>query len=231
MPKQLINIIGLIVSIGIIALGVVLVAIPVWIQSLAVDAQTATASETNQMYQVQVDALLAEQERIDEIDASVAGLRAEIPAAADLDDVFEVIAKAANSSGVILSSATAGEPAAFVVRTAPTAVGEGVTAPTAPAEDPDTESGGAGDGSGEAETEPAPEGGATEATPEQTLPARQEIDFAISATANDMAQATAFLDALRSGPRLLSLITAVTNQTGTAVDVQITALTFVDMEG
>ena len=51
-------------------------------------------------------------------------------------------------------------------------------------------------------------------------------------TAADMDQATAFLDALRAGPRLLSSITATTTQTGEgSVDVQVTALTYVDAEG
>ena len=60
---------------------------------------------------------------------------------------------------------------------------------------------------------------------------RQQVDFAIRATAADMAQATAFLDALR-GPRLLSSITATSTQTGEGtVDLQMSALTYVDAEG
>ena len=58
------------------------------------------------------------------------------------------------------------------------------------------------------------------------------MDFVITATAVDMAQATAFLDALRAGPRLLSTIDATTTQTGEGtIDVQLTALAFIDQEG
>ena len=47
-----------------------------------------------------------------------------------------------------------------------------------------------------------------------------------------MAAATAFLDALRAGPRLLSSITATTADTGEGgIMVQISALTYVDSEG
>jgi len=61
---------------------------------------------------------------------------------------------------------------------------------------------------------------------------RQQVDFVISATAGDMEQATAFLDALRAGPRLLNSVTATMTQNGGGgVDVQISALTYVDAEG
>ena len=47
-----------------------------------------------------------------------------------------------------------------------------------------------------------------------------------------MAQATAFLDALRAGPRLLSSVIATSTQSGAGdVDIQISALTYVDAEG
>ena len=47
-----------------------------------------------------------------------------------------------------------------------------------------------------------------------------------------MAQATAFVDALRAGPRLLNSMAVTMTQSGEGtVDVQITALTYVDEEG
>ena len=232
MPKQLITVIGLVVSLGVVAVAVALVALPMWVQALGVDAQTATVAQTNALYQTQVDTLLVEQERQDEIDASVAGLRAEIPATNQLDDVFEVIGRAAAQSGVTISSATAGETVAFTERTAATAVGEATAAEPAAA---DPAEGSATDG----DVVEAADGAAADATaadaaavdPDAALSGRQQVDFTILVTADDMAQATAFLDALRNGPRLLSSITATTTQTGTAVDVQVSALTFVDSEG
>jgi hypothetical protein len=230
MPKQLITVIGLAVSLGVVAVAVALVALPMWVQALGVDAQTATVAQTNALYQTQVDTLLVEQERQDEIDASVAALRAEIPATNQLDDVFEVIGRAAAQSGVTISSATAGETVAFTERTAATAVGETTAAEPAaadPAEGSATDAveaaeGAAGDGT---------TADAAAVDPDAVLSGRQQVDFTILVTADDMAQATAFLDALRNGPRLLSSITATTTQTGTAVDVQVSALTFVDSEG
>jgi hypothetical protein len=47
-----------------------------------------------------------------------------------------------------------------------------------------------------------------------------------------MAQVTAFLDALRAGPRLLHSITATSAQTGEGtIDLQVKAHTFIDVEG
>ena len=65
-----------------------------------------------------------------------------------------------------------------------------------------------------------------------TAGGRQQVDFAIHATATDMAQASAFLDALRAGPRLLNGIIATATQAGGgAISVQIDALTYIDAEG
>jgi hypothetical protein len=224
MPKQLISIIGLIVTLGVVALAVLLVAVPMWVQSLAVDTQTASVANTNALYQVRVDALEAEKERQAEIDASVAQLRTQIPATNQLDDVFEVIGRAADSAGVTISTVTAGAPVGFVERT--TAIEPGAE-PETPAPD---ESGAGEESTGPtADTGAGAEQPATDAGPATS--GRQQIDFAIIVTATDMAQATEFLDDLRSGPRLLSSITAGTSVTGTGVEVRVSALAFVDSEG
>lgn len=224
MPKHLVTALGLILSLGVIALGFFLVALPQFFQALGVDAQTATVANTNAIYQAQVDTLREEEERLDEINAAVADLRSQIPATGQLDDVFEVVGRAAEASGVVLTAVTAGDQVAFVVRTG---VEEDPAAAPAPAPEPTPT--------------PAPTAGATDAaaggsatTPDASADAaaasgRQQVDFVIQATATDMAQATAFLDALRAGPRLLSNVTATTAQSAEgAIDVQITALTYVD---
>jgi hypothetical protein len=63
MPKQLITVIGLVVSLGIIALGVVLVAVPMLLSSFAVDSQTASVAASNDVYQAQVDGLEEQEAR------------------------------------------------------------------------------------------------------------------------------------------------------------------------
>jgi uncharacterized iron-regulated membrane protein len=212
MPKHLITAIGLIISLGVIALGVFLVALPMYLQAVEVDAETATVANTNAIYEAQVDDLRAEEENLEAINATVASLRAQIPLSGQLDDVFEVVARAAEASGVSLTAATAGTQVPFVVRT-----GSDDAAEPAPVTDPAPES-----------TTEATEGSDASADAE----GRQQVDFVIRATASDLAQATSFLDALRAGPRLLNSVTAVSSQSGEgSLDLQVSALTYIDSEG
>lgn len=226
MPKHLVTAIGLIVSLGVIALGVFLVAMPLYFQAVAVDAQTATVASTNALYQAQVDELTAQQENIDEITENVAGLRSQIPATGQYDDVFEVVGNAAAASGVAITSVTAGEQVVYTTRTGAT---EGDPAAAAAAPAPEAT---------DAATDPntATDPSATDANvapaPDAVAAGRQQVDFVISATAADMAQATAFVDALRTGPRLLNSMSVTMTQSGEGtVDVQITALSYIDEEG
>lgn len=224
MPKQLVTVIGLIVSLGVIALGVFLVALPLYLQAVGVDAQTATVANTNAIYQAQVDNLTAEAENLDQINADVADLRSQIPATGQLDDVFEVVARASEASGVSLTAITAGEQVAFAARTGATDRDAAAGAPD-PAPTPSATEGATDPTAGTTTDAAAP-------VDAVVTGGRQQVDFVISATATDMAQATAFLDALRAGPRLLNSITATTTQSGEGtIDVQISSLTFVDAEG
>lgn len=227
MPKHLVTAIGLIVSLGVIALGVFLVAMPLYFQAVAVDAQTATVASTNALYQAQVDELTAQQENLDEITANVAGLRSQIPATGQYDDVFEVVGNAAAASGVAITSVTAGEQIVYTTRTGATE-GDPAAAATTPAPeatDAATDPNAAADANAiDVNAAPAPDAA--------VAAGRQQVDFVISATAADMAQATAFVDALRAGPRLLNSMAVTMTQSGEGtVDIQITALSYVDEEG
>lgn len=227
MPKQLITVIGLVVSLGIIALGVALVAVPMLLSSFTVDSQTASVAGSNDVYQAQVDGLKEQEARQDEINASVAVLQSQIPVTGQLDDVFEVVANAAGASGVTITSITAGDTAAFVVRTSAT---EPSTDPTA------------ADAAAQPDATPSPEPSVTAAdgtaatdtgttTPDAAAAGRQQVDFSIQVEATDMNQVTAFLDALRSGTRLFSIVTALSTTSGEGIEVQVDGLTFVDAEG
>lgn len=222
MSKPLVTAIGLVLSLGVIALGIFLVAMPLYFQAVGVIAETATVAQTNAIYQAQVDSLQEQEENLDQINASVAGLRSQIPATAQLDDVFEVVGRAAEASGVALTAVTAGEQVAFATRTS---AAETEAAAPAPAPEP-TPTDGATDAAAAPSAAPTAPLGSVGAT------GRQQVDFEIRATAADMAQATAFIDALRSGPRLLSsVIASSTSGAAGSVDIQISALTYLDAEG
>lgn len=230
MPKQLVTVLGLVMSLGVIALGVFLVALPLYFQAVSVDSETATVASTNDLYATQVETLRAEEENLESINASVERLHAQIPVVAQLDDVFEVVGRAAEESGLPLTGVTAGDQVAFVVRLDASEVGvvDGAPEPAPAPDDPANVAPADGTTTTPTDSAATPDG----STPEADVSGRQQVDFVITATAADMAQVTAFLDALRSGPRLLSSIQVITAQTGDgAIDLQVTALTYVDSEG
>jgi hypothetical protein len=224
MPKQIITIIGLIISLGVIALGTALIALPTFLQSLAVDAETTAVASGNDAYQLQVDELSEEQARQGEIDASVAALRAQLPGTPQLDDIFEIVGTAATASGVTLTSITAGDSVPFTLRTSPTDTSgqeaEGADPAPTSSEEPEDAAADAPTSTDAGDVQPA--------TPTDSGVGRRQVDFSIQITASDMNRATAFLDALRAGPRLFSSITTSSTTSGEGVQLLITGLTYLD---
>ncbi len=235
MTKQLINLIGILVSVAILALGVFLVAVPLAGQALGTYANADQVDKTNQLYQKQVDALTTAKKSKDQTDAAVAALRDQIPATPLLDQVFDLVAQSAQASGATVSSIAAGTPATFVARTDATSLGDQKAAP-APSPSPSASAGGVvGDAqqtAGQANAQTAQTNAATGATTTGgstgSSATRTQIDFSITVSATSIDQVTAFLDALRGGPRLLANITSTVSASGTGVQASVTALTFVD---
>jgi len=195
--KQLITVLGIAICAGIIALGLFVVALPTALQAQSVDSQTDLVADSNSAFEAQVDRLEQEAERQEEIDASVAALRRQIPATNQFDDVFEVVATAAVAANVSITSAVVGEVGSFAPRTADAAAQDAGTGGVA-----DDAANGAG---------------------------RAQATFTIGVSAPGMDSATAFLDELRKGPRLLSIVKTTATGSG-VVDLQIDALTYVDSE-
>lgn len=225
MPRSLINLIGVLVMVAVLALGVFLVAGPVALQALDVVGQTATVANTNAVYQTQVDHLTEEQQRLDEIEASVAGLQTQITPANELDDVFELVANAADATGVAITSITAGDAVAFVARTSATTVDElAQPAPAQPAPDATTP---------DASPTPAPtdaaalDGSAVADSSATAAVGRTEVDFSINVNAQSIDQVVGFLDALRGGPRLLGQVKTTVAPGDAGFNVTLSALTFV----
>ncbi|MEU1973692.1 hypothetical protein ABZ477_18695 [Microbacterium sp. NPDC019599] len=220
MPRSLINVLGVVITIAVLALGILLIAMPIGLQALGVVGQTVTVTSTNALYQTQIDALHEQEQHLVDTQASVADLQTQITTANEFDDVFELVAKAADASGVTITSVSVGETAAFVERTSPVAI-DAAAAP-AVATAPDATS----DGSSDSTTVP---GAATSTTQvsEPAVSGRTQADFTISVTGGDMGQVIGFLDALRAGPRLLGQVQSTVVPANGAFDVTVSALTFV----
>lgn len=220
-PRQLITLLGILACGLVIALGAVFVAAPTFLQAADTGAQTAQVSQTNQLYRTQIEGLRVQSERMPEIEAAVAGLRAEVPAADRFDEVFELIARAADASGVTVETITAGDPTPFAVRTEALAVGE---QPEAAASDP--AAGATPDPAAGATPDPgatAPPG-ASEPT---AVEGPQQVEFTFDLKATDMGQVITFLDTLRTGPRLLLPVVTQVSRSGEGLSLTVSALAFV----
>lgn len=226
-PKQFINILGAVVIVAILIAGIALVALPLYGQAQTTDASTKTVDQSNTVYDVQVTKLRADEARMPEISANVANLRKEIAARPQLDDVFEIVDAAAAASDASVVSIVASDPVAWSERTAVGVVpGEALPDPNA-TEAPSEDAAATAEADAGAEAEPAPE--PTTATPVE-IPAQQQVPVVISVDVEDPARATAFLDALADGARLIGIETSVLESEDGNFTLTVNALAFVRTE-
>ena len=88
-PRQMINLIGIVLVVGILVAGIALIALPPYGSAQAIDVDTRNVAQTNQLYQVRVTSLSEAAEHMDELTADVTQLRLQIPASSHLDDVVQ----------------------------------------------------------------------------------------------------------------------------------------------
>jgi hypothetical protein len=219
-PKQFINLIGAILVIAVIVAGILLLAVPLFVNASQTGESSQSVAASNAAYAVRVATLEAESERIDEIESDLAELRAEIPATSDLDDVFEIVATAAQQAGVTVVSATASTSEPWTARTAAVSTDVAV-APAAPVDEQapaDDTTDAVVSGTEASETA----GGAA-----STDSGRVQVPFTIIVDAADPDAAARFIDALAQGPRLIAVVQSSLVDDAESPRLTVNALTFV----
>jgi len=223
LPKQLINLLGIVVVLAVLTLGIVVVALPLYTQSLSTDSETARVAQTNSQYAIQVQALQAAKKDLSQTEREVAGLRTQITVPDHLDDAFELAIRAASAADSAITSMTAGEIEPFVARTA---VGEdGKAIPPTPAPSPEATAPptvGASGGTG-VESEASP-------VPHSTPPAddhRLQAPFTIAVEVPSPKAAAAFLDGLRKGPRVIAIVHSSLESSASSFELTVDALAFI----
>lgn len=226
MPRQMINLIGIVVIAGLVFAGTMLVVLPVYGSARTTETGARDVAQTNDTYQLSIDRLAEAAERIDEISADVAELRRGIPASSRLDDVMQIVVEAAAATGAVIEGFAATEPETWTPRT-----GLGTDDPeSAPTDEPAA----GADGSAEAAA-PEPTPATTEAPDGQSPPAegadgapspQRQIPVTITVAVPSADVAAAFLDALGRGPRLLLPIDGTLDET----TLTVTALALVRTE-
>lgn len=251
MTKQLITIIGALATAIVLVLAILFGVTPLVASGFSALAQTAQEESVNQGYRSQVDNLKKEEQRMGEIEKSVAGLRAQIPSDPLLDEPFGIIAESAQRNNLSVESITRGDLAAFVPRAAPSVSGPATNATagapqTTPTEDPTTPVDAAEDAAAGADAQtdatnaasgatspPAPP---TPAAPDGismngSLTGELQIPVEVTATATDMADVIAFLDGLRGQGRVIAIDKVVVSGSAGELAVTVSAFVFVSTDG
>lgn len=223
--KQLINLIGVLVVVVIVVAGIAVIAAPMFSQAQAIDGQTSTVAQTNAVYEAQVAQLTAAEQEIDDLDGDISGLRAEIPAQPKLDDVLELVERAAVAAAATIETVTAADPASWAARPAvidTAGTGIPVAAPTPEPTEPAT------DETADDETDSSDAGVAEQAPAADptAVTAQSQTLITITVAVADAKTAAAFVDALRIGPRLILPIDA----TFTDGTLTVQALAFIRTE-
>lgn len=191
-PKQLLNVAGALLVLVVLAAGILLVAVPLYVQSGSTSAEAVRTAQSNDVSAAQVEALRAHARELPALHSDVAALREQIPAVGRLDDVFDLVGAAAVLAGVEVVSVAAEDPAPWTGRA-------GADAAAAPQGDETAEA----DAAELAAASPAPSPSAAAADSPQ-----RQVSFAIVVDTVDPLAAARFLDALGAGPRLVSIVHA-----------------------
>ncbi|GAA1702115.1 hypothetical protein GCM10009808_20080 [Microbacterium sediminicola] len=217
MTKTLVNLIGGLAAVIILVLGVVVVALPLFGAAGTTNASADTVQDQNDTQQLVLDGLRAQAADMDALEDEVAALRDEIPAARHLDDVLVLAVTATSTHGgrIVALSTTESEPFAVRVDEADTTA-PAYTTGTDPADDTTTESGAASASSSSA---------AATDTATQTADAHQ-TSVTITIDAPSVEDATAMIDALREGPRLVAVVQATVTSDDDGVSLVVTLLAF-----
>jgi len=231
--RRLINIVGTLVAIVVLLAGTLLMAVPVYFESLELRGQAAGIAASNQLLVTQIDGLKAQEARMPEIEEDLAGLHRQLPAIPQLDDVSQLAIRAAAESKSVLLSVEYGDPTGFSTRDLETVI-EGLPR-TATNRTPNADAGAPAENGGATEGEDATtgedEGSGDPAAPPAEGAEQLQFPMTINASVPDMAAATRFMDELRAGPRLLQLETALSETTARgdedSITLTITGLVFV----
>ncbi|MGN8025418.1 hypothetical protein [Microbacterium sp. 22242] len=246
MTKSLINLIGALITVAVVALAVVFGALPLLGQTFTAFGDTAQAGATNTAYEAQISTLQKQKARKGEIDAAVQDLRAQIPAVPDLDRAFDLIAESAQGSGVVITSIVREGLAPYAPRTAPVPAGPAAAAAkaqTAPQPTPQPTSG--SDPVGQAKSTAAQASAdASQASPAAganggsaaggsagsgatAVDGREQIPLTVTATAADLTAVQSFLDGLRGSGRLLGVDKVTVQGANGSLTVNLALLAFV----
>lgn len=194
LPKRLINLIGTVLVVGLLAVGVFMVAWPLYMGHLEVEAQRLSVAQANAVQAARIQELAAQQAELPVLTAELDDLRGQIPETIALDQVSKLAVSAADAAGAHLESFAVGDTVVFTPPAG--AITDSVTGQKS----------------------------AAEADPSEAAAESQRLQTSVSfeVTAASQAQVTQFVDHLRTGSRLVQIVQVLTS-TGEGAPVKVTA--------
>lgn len=202
LPKHLISLIGAVLVLGILAAGVMLVAVPAFNGAQTTDASATAVAQTNGIYEIDLTSLAEAEKDSAATESALDDLREEIAPIARMDDLYEIITDSAAEVGAVVQSIETVEPETFVARTAPASL-DGAAEEEAPV----VEETPAEPNTAEVAGNPDPTEGVAVETTEAINP-QQQVSVTIEVKLASAQQAVAFIDALGRGPRLVAIVDA-----------------------
>lgn len=232
--RRLINLIGtLVVAIALVA-GTMLTALPIYLESRDLNAQEWDVATSNQLLQTQIDALRIKEAELPQVEQDLAELHAQFPGIPQLDDVTQLVVKAASKVNAAIESVKFDTFAPFAPRDAALLTDQlpqtatGVTPSAAPSDG--TNGTGSGDAAVSDDTSTDADAGQSPSPATPSVEEELQFPVAITVTAPDHAIATRFLDELRAGPRLLRIdaVNAGMDEEG-SIKLTVTGFVFVSL--
>ncbi|MCW5951809.1 MAG: hypothetical protein KIT69_06095 [Propionibacteriaceae bacterium] len=233
--RRLINLAGTLLVVIALVAGTMLTALPIYFESRDLNAQERDVAAANQLLQTQIDVLHAKEAELPQVEQDLAELHSQFPGIPQLDDVTQLVVKAAGKVDAAIESVQFGSFAPFAARDAATLIEQLPQTATGVAPSPEPEGDAAnGTDSGDAamtDGTPADADTVSDSTPASPgADGQLQFPVTINVTAPDQAAANRFLDELRAGPRLLRIDTVNANvDEGDSVKLAVTGLVFVSL--
>jgi len=114
LPKRLINLIGTVLVVGMLAVGIFMVAWPLYTGHLEVEAQRLSVAQSNDVQAARIQELAKQQAELPALTAELDGLRQQIPVTASLDQASKLAVAAAEATGSHLQAFAVGDTVEFV---------------------------------------------------------------------------------------------------------------------
>lgn len=228
--RRLINLAGTLLVVIALAVGTMLTAVPIHLESDVLNAQKRDVASSNQLLQTQIGGLHAKEAELPQLEQELGDLHQQLPGTPHLDDVSQLVVKAADKAGAHILSIEFSDYEAFVARDLATVIERlPKTATNVARSEPEDKSDTTDkvasqdkDANQEKNETSTAEPVSTKKPADPATASQLQFPVTIKILTTEQSSAIRFLDELRVGPRLLQIddVTAKTDDKGLELTVK-----------